>query len=57
MERGIRKILTFVKFLGNNTEALAISKRLQLPKMTEQVQILQRRLGCISRDLKVLWIA
>ena len=25
--------------------------------MTEQVQILQRRLECLSRDLKVLWIA
>ena len=27
------------------------------PRMTEQIQILQRRLECISRDLKVLWIA
>ena len=52
-----RKILTFVKFLGNNTEAHVISKILKLPKMTEQVQILQRRLEGISRDLKVLWIA
>ena len=25
--------------------------------MTEQIQILQRRLECISRDVKVLWIA
>ena len=25
--------------------------------MTEQIQILQRRLECISRDLTVLWIA
>ena len=25
--------------------------------MTEQIQILKRRLECISRDLKVLWIA
>ena len=24
---------------------------------TEQIQILQRRLECISKDLKVLWIA
>ena len=25
--------------------------------MTEQIQILKLRLECISRDLKVLWIA
>ena len=25
--------------------------------MTEQIQILWRRFECISRDLKVLWIA
>ena len=27
------------------------------PRMTEHVQILQRRLECFSRDLKVPWIA
>ena len=25
--------------------------------MTEQIEMFQRRLECISRDLKVLWIA
>ena len=27
------------------------------PRMTEQIQTLQLLLECISRDLKVLWIA
>ena len=37
--------------------ALDISKRLKLPQDDRQIQILQRRLECISIDLKVLWIA
>ena len=41
-------------FRENNTDALAILKRL---RMTEQIQILQRRLGYICKGLKVLWIA
>ena len=52
MERGIRKILTFVK---RSIASKIFGK--SFPRMTEQIQILQRRLECISRDLKVLWIA
>ena len=41
-------------FRENNTEAIAILKRL---RMTEQIQILQPRLGCSCKGLQVLWIA
>ena len=51
MERGIRKILSFV-----NLKPLWFRKDSSCPRMTEEIQILQRRLECISRDLKVFWI-
>ena len=61
MDRGMKKNFYFrfalnctQNFRENNTEALAILKRL---RMTEQIQILQRRLGCICKGLQVLWIA
>ena len=62
MERGIGKILTFVIcYNGCKVFGKIILKPLQFrndsnsPWMTEQIQILQHRLECISRDLKVLW--
>ena len=55
MSRGISKIFTFVirltasKLFGKtNTEALVEKTQV----MTKQIQILQRRLECISADLK-----
>ena len=60
MERRIRKCLTFVIpqiwskiFQENNTQALDSSSA----RITEQMQILQHLLECISKDLKELWIA
>ena len=49
---GLEKILTR-KILTKNFMRHGNSS---CPRMTEQIQI-QRRLECISRDLKVLWIA
>ena len=63
MERGISKILTFViryntsKIFGKIILKPLYRRDPSSPRMTEQVQILKRRLECISRDLKVLWIA
>ena len=59
MARGISKILTFVirltasKMFGK-TNAKALVEMMQV--MTEQIQILERRLACTSTDLKLLWI-
>ena len=63
MERGISKILTFViryitsKIFGKIILKPLYRKDSSSPRMTEQVQILKHRLECISRDLKVLWVA
>ena len=56
MERGISKILTS-KIFGKIILKPLYRRDPSSPRMTEQVQILKRRLECISRDLKVLWIA
>ena len=64
MEREIRKCLTFImsqissKIFGEiMPKSLQFQKDSSSPRMTEKIQILQRRLECFSRDLKVLWIA
>ena len=64
MERGIRKCLTSVirqissKMFGKIIiKPLKFSKDWSSPWVAEQIQILQRRLECFSRALKVLWIA
>ena len=64
MERGIRKCLTFImrqissKMFGEiKLKPLQFRKDSNSPRMTEQIQILQRCLECFARDLKVLWIA
>ena len=62
MERDIRKILTFVKrsvncSFGKIIRSPCYFEDSSSPRMTEQIQLLQRRLECISRDPKVLWIA
>ena len=56
MERGISKILTS-KIFGKIILKPLYRRDPSSPRMTEQVQILKRRSECISRDLKVLWIA
>ena len=61
--RGIKKLSLsqnvelHLKFLENNTEALVILKMLKFPKDDRTDRILWRRLECISRDIKVPWIA
>ena len=40
-------------FWENSTQAFVIRKDSSFSRMTEQIQILQRRLECFSRDLKV----
>ena len=64
MERGIRKCPTYVirqitsKIFGKIIlKPLLFRKVSSSPRMTEQIQILQRRFECISRDVKVLWVA
>ena len=63
MERGIRKILTSVTPFARKIFEKIILKPLQFrkdsssPRMTEQLQTLQRLLESTSRDLKVLWIS
>ena len=41
-----------LKFFGKDTQALVISKTLSSPRMTEQIQILQRRLEYFTKHLK-----
>ena len=64
MERGIRKCLTSVirqissKMFGKIIiKPLKFSKDWSSPWVAEQIQILQRRVECFSRALKVLSIA
>ena len=64
MERRIRKCLTFViPQISSKIFGKIILKPLQFredsssPRITKQMQILQHRLECISKDLKELWIA
>ena len=63
MEREIGKCLTFVilqiasnffrKILNTQDKPLSFPKDSSSPRMTKQIQILWRRLECISRHLKV----
>ena len=65
MERGIITILTFYvihltvsKILGKIIlKPLKFRTDSRSPRMTEQIRTLQLLLECISRDLKVVWIA
>ena len=61
IKRGIRKILTFIKgsiaskiFDKITLKPLYFRKASSSPRKTESIQILQRRLDFISRDLRVL---
>ena len=62
LEREIRKILTFVihEIASKTFEKIILRPLDPLGspnRYREQMQILMHRLECISRDLKVLWIA
>ena len=65
MGRGIITILTFyvIRLTVSKIWGKIILKPLKFrtdsrsPRMTEQIQTLQLFLECISRDLKVVWIA
>ena len=61
MKRGIRKCLTFViRQISSNIVGIEFRKYSSSPRVTEQIQILQRRrIEYFSTGLKVtvLWIA